>query len=76
MNLLTSSLSTSFSVSSSPSWAHGGMVTDATISDVTDKGDENVAEPIYFLSRNSFGDTLINSLNLRLKWGRVLKPQR
>lgn len=38
MNLLTSSLSTSFSVPSSPSWAHGGMVTDATISDETDKG--------------------------------------
>ena len=37
MNLLTSSLSTSFSVPSSPSWAHGGMVTDATISDETDK---------------------------------------
>ena len=37
MNLLTSSLSTSFSVSSSPSWAHGGMETDATISDETDK---------------------------------------
>lgn len=27
-----------FSVPSSPSWAHGGMVTDATISDETDKG--------------------------------------
>ena len=37
MNLLTSSLSTSFSVPSSPSWAHGGMETDATISDETDK---------------------------------------
>ena len=37
MNLLTSSLSTSFSVPSSPFWAHGGMVTDATISDETDK---------------------------------------
>mgnify|MGYP006973683511 CR=1 FL=1 len=37
MNLLTSSLSTSFSVPSSPSWAHGGMVTNATISDETDK---------------------------------------
>ena len=37
MNLLTSSLSTSFSVPSSPSWAHGGMVMDATISDETDK---------------------------------------
>ena len=37
MNLLTSSLSTSFSASSSLSWAHGGMVTDATISDETDK---------------------------------------
>ena len=37
MNLLTSSLSTSFSVLSSPSWAHGGMETDATISDETDK---------------------------------------
>ena len=37
MNLLTSSLSTSFSVPSSLSWAHGGMVTDATISDETDK---------------------------------------
>lgn len=36
MNLLTSSLSTSFSVLSSPSWAHGGMETDATISDETD----------------------------------------
>lgn len=36
MNLLTSSLSTSFSVPSSPFWAHGGMVTDATISDETD----------------------------------------
>ena len=42
MNLLTSSLSTSFSVPSSPSWAHGGMVTDATISDETDKSVENV----------------------------------
>ena len=38
MNLLTSSLSTSFSVPSSLSWAHGGMETDATISDETDKG--------------------------------------
>lgn len=38
MNLLTSSLSTSFSVPSSPFWAHGGMETDATISDETDKG--------------------------------------
>lgn len=37
MNLLTSSLSTSFSVPSSPSWALGGMETDATISDETDK---------------------------------------
>ena len=37
MNLLTSSLSTSFSVSSSPSWAHGGMETDVTISDEIDK---------------------------------------
>lgn len=37
MNLLTSSLSTSFSVPSSLSWAHGGMETDATISDETDK---------------------------------------
>ena len=37
MNLLTSSLSTLFSVPSSPSWAHGGMETDATISDETDK---------------------------------------
>lgn len=37
MNLLTSSLSTSFSVPSSPSWAHGGMEMDATISDETDK---------------------------------------
>lgn len=37
-DLLTSSLSTSFSVPSSPSWAHGGMETDATISDETDKG--------------------------------------
>ena len=37
MSLLTSSLSTSFSVPSSPSWAHGGMVTDTTISDETDK---------------------------------------
>lgn len=37
MNLLTSSLSTSFSVPSSPSWVHGGMVTDATISDEIDK---------------------------------------
>ena len=37
MNLLTSSLSTSFSVPSSPSWAHGGMETDTTISDETDK---------------------------------------
>ena len=37
MNLLTSSLSTSFSVPSLPSWAHGGMETDATISDETDK---------------------------------------
>ena len=36
MNLLTSSLSTSFSVLSSPSWAHGSMETDATISDETD----------------------------------------
>ena len=42
MNLLTSSLSTSFSVSSSPSWAHGGMETDATISDETDKLAGNV----------------------------------
>lgn len=38
MNLLTLSLSTLFSVPSSPSWAHGGMETDATISDETDKG--------------------------------------
>ena len=38
MNLLTSSLSTLFFVASSPSWAHGGMETDATISDETDKG--------------------------------------
>ena len=37
MNLLASSLSTSFSVPSLPSWAHGGMETDATISDETDK---------------------------------------
>lgn len=37
MNLLTSSLSTSFSVPSSPSWAHGGMETDVTISDEIDK---------------------------------------
>lgn len=37
MNLLTLSLSTLFSVPSSPSWAHGGMETDATISDETDK---------------------------------------
>ena len=37
MNLLTSLLSMSFSVPSSPSWAHGGMETDATISDETDK---------------------------------------
>ena len=36
MNLLTSSLSTSFSVPSSPFWAHGGMETDVTISDETD----------------------------------------
>ena len=42
MNLLTSSLSTSFSVPSSPSWAHGGMETDATISDETDKLAGNV----------------------------------
>ena len=40
MNLLTSSLSTSFSVPSSPSWAHGGMVTDTTISDETDRNVE------------------------------------
>lgn len=37
MNLLTSSLSTSFSVPSLLFWAHGGMETDATISDETDK---------------------------------------
>ena len=42
MNLLTSSLFTSFSVPASPSWAHGDMVTDATISDETDKSAENV----------------------------------
>ena len=42
MNLLTSSLSTLFFVASSPSWAHGGMETDATISDETDKSAENV----------------------------------
>ncbi len=36
MNLLTSLLSMSFSVPFSPSWAHGGMETDATISDETD----------------------------------------
>ena len=40
MNLLTSSLSTSCSVPSSPSWAHGGMETDATISDETDRNVE------------------------------------
>ena len=49
MNLLTSSLSTSFSVPSSPSWAHGGMETDATISDETDKLAGNV---------KSYGDNL------------------
>ena len=37
MNLLTSSLSMSLSEPSSPSWAHGGMETDATISDEIDK---------------------------------------
>ena len=36
MNLLTSSLSTLFSVPSSPSWAHSGMETVAMISDETD----------------------------------------
>ena len=38
MNLLPSSLSTSLSVPSSLFLAHGGMETDATISDETDKG--------------------------------------
>ena len=42
MNLLTSSLSTSFSVPSLLFWAHGGMETDVTISDETDKLAENV----------------------------------
>ena len=42
MNLLTSSLSTSFSVPSSPSWASGGMETDATISDETDRNVEMI----------------------------------
>ena len=51
MNLLTSSLSTSSSVPSSLFWAHGGMETDATISDETDKSAENVkvTEVIHIL---------------------------